>query len=459
MYNAFIVEYCDVLYNKNENTGSEVYYEIYRINILTEGPYPYGLLKGGAKLFLRVLIDICQLVLFFVGCYYFSLALFSLTVTQKEKKLNIDNTFALLVAAHNEEAVVNDIVESLKKLDYPKDKYQIFVVADNCTDKTAEIAKKAGATVLERFDKTKIGKGYAMEFAFEKVFALPDNFEYICVFDADNLVKPDFLIHMNNKINEGYRAVQGYLDSKNPTDSWLTFSYSMWYWINNRLSQLSRGNLDLGCRLGGTGFAVSSELIREFGWGATCLAEDTEFTLKLALSDIKVGWAHDAVVYDEKPKQLSTSMKQRKRWMQGLADVASHYVKPLAEKCVKEKSVSAFHMLMNFWSDSLYPVTFIFFASVYLMIFFAEKNSVLFELFCSMWTEPWRLVLLTALVWGNIVVVFAGLYNDKKLDINIAKNFWGFAIYLITWIPVGIIGILKKDDKEWFHTPHSSKEK
>jgi len=411
------------------------------------------------RLLLKVLIEICQLILFFIGFYYFGVALFSLKISNKERKVDTKHSFALLVAAHNEENVVAELVESLNHLNYPKENFEVFVVADNCDDGTAEKAKLAGATVFERFDTSKQGKGYAMEFAFERIFALEKKFEYICVFDADNLVEGDFLIHMNNKINEGYRAVQGYLDSKNPTDSWLTFSYSLWYWINNRLSQLSRGNLDLGCRLGGTGFAVESELIKKFGWGATCLAEDTEFTLKLALSNIKVGWAHNAVVYDEKPTRLDTSIRQRQRWMQGLADVASHYVKPLINKGFEEKSASALHMLMNFWGDTLYPVTAIFFTIVYAMMFMVSEQSVFFELFCKMWTEPWKFLLLTVLVLGNIFLVLAGLYNDRRLDRNVMKNAWGFVVYLATWIPVGIMGILKKDDKEWFHTPHQSKDK
>lgn len=409
-------------------------------------------------MFLKILIDILQLGLFLIGCYYFSIALFSLTVSNKERKEEKVHTFALLVAAHNEKSVVGELVKNLKDLDYPKDKFRVFVVADNCDDNTAEIARDMGATVFERFDKSKRGKGFAMEFAFKRIFDMEEDFEYICVFDADNLVGRDFLVHMNNKINQGYRAVQGYLDSKNPTDSWLTFSYSLWYWLNNRLSQLSRGNLDLGCRLGGTGFAVETELIKEYGWGATCLAEDTEFTLKLALNDIKVGWAHEAVVYDEKPKQLMTSMRQRKRWMQGLADVASNYVKPLVEKGIGQRSATAFHMLMNFWSDTLYPFTLVFFGVVYLMMIFVDSSSVWYHLFCEIWAQPWKMLLITVFVWGNAFVMLAALYNDKKLDRNIVKNAWGFIVYLVTWIPIGIAGIIAKDDKEWFHTPHSGKE-
>ena len=160
-------------------------------------------------MFLKYLFNILQIIITVIGGYYFIVALFSLAISKGKQQNHAENSFALIVAAHNEEAVVEDIVKSLKTLDYPAEKFEVFVVADNCTDKTAELAKNAGAQVLERFDETKRGKGYAMEFAFDYIFALDKAYEYICVFDADNVVKPDFLREMNSKINEGYRAVQG----------------------------------------------------------------------------------------------------------------------------------------------------------------------------------------------------------------------------------------------------------
>ncbi len=407
---------------------------------------------------LKSVVDILQIMMTLIGGYYFVVALFSLAISKGRQQSTRDNSFALIVAAHNEETVVKDIVKSLKAMDYPSEKYQVFVVADNCTDKTAELAKDAGAVVLERFNTEKRGKGYAMEFAFDHIFSMDEDYEYICIFDADNVVKPDFLREMNTKINEGYRAVQGYLDSKNPSDNWLTFSYSLWYWINNRMSQLARGNLDIGCRLGGTGFAIESQLIKTYGWGATCLAEDTEFTLKLALSDIKVGWAHNAVVYDEKPTQLVTSIHQRKRWMQGLSEVATMYVKPLAKKCITEKSADAFHMLMNFWGDSLYPITAGYFWVVYVLTLFVNKSTLLFKLLCDMWCSPASMLVLSVLCWGNLLLLIAGLYSDRKLDKNVMKNSLGFLVYLLSWIPIGIMGFLKRDEKEWFHTPHSKRQ-
>lgn len=408
---------------------------------------------------LKVIIDILQCLLFIFSSYYFVISLFSLTIINKKRKSDVQHSYALLIAAHNEENVVSDLIKSLKNLNYPKDLYEIFVVADNCDDNTANVSREAGATVLERFDTTKRGKGFALEFAFEKIFALENEYEYICVFDADNLVKDDFLIHMNNKINEGYRAVQGYLDSKNPIDSWMTLSYSLWYWTNNRLGQLSRENLGMGCRLGGTGFAVESELIKQFGWGATCLAEDAEFTIKLAMNDIKVGWAHKAVIYDEKPAEFSTSIKQRRRWMQGLIDLASHYMGPLLKAGFKDRSSTAFHMLMNFGGDSVCPILSTYFAVIWALTIILPESTVLFELFCGLWAMPWMFALLTVLVFGNIFFFVAALYIDKHLNMHVVKNIWGFVVYMVSWIPVGIMGFIKKNDKEWFHTPHRSKEK
>lgn len=408
--------------------------------------------------FFVALINILQIILLIIGGYYLVIALFSFRVTAGKRISAEKHTFALLVAAHNEENVIAQLAESLKGLNYPSDCYDVFVIADNCTDKTAERAREAGAYVWERFDNVKRGKGFALEFAFEKLFAAEKQYEYFCVFDADNIVESDFLMHMNNKINEGYRAVQGYLDSKNPSDSWLTFSYSLWYWINNRINQLAHGNLDLGCKLGGTGFAVSAELIRQYGWGATCLAEDTEFTLKLALSDIKVGWAHDAVVYDEKPLSLNTSIHQRRRWMQGLADVGTRYVEPLIRKTVTEKDSFAFHTLMNFWSDTLYSTSIIFFTAVYILSFLPAQTLGALYPICAMWMSPGSRLLLSFFVWGNIAAAVYGLYSDRKLSREIIRNGLGFMLYLFSWIPVAVMGIFGKNDGEWFHTPHSPKE-
>lgn len=283
-----------------------------------------------------------QIVVFAIAMYYLILGLFGLVRKNNKKEFDPKKKFALIVAAHNEETVIGNMVDSLNKLDYPRELYDIFVIADNCTDKTAEIARSHGANVYERFNKDKRGKGYALEWMFDNIFKMKKKYDAVSIFDADNVVSSKFLREINNKMCEGYKVVQGYIDSKNPSDSWITESYSIAFWSANRFFQLSRANLGLTNQIGGTGFAVDTKILKELGWGATCLTEDLEFTCKLVMNGEKVGWAHDAIVYDEKPLTLKDSWNQRKRWMSGFADVASRFFTKLLKKAFKERSFVMF---------------------------------------------------------------------------------------------------------------------
>ncbi|WP_206155020.1 glycosyltransferase family 2 protein [Clostridium muellerianum] len=285
-------------------------------------------------------IDVFQVLVIILTMYYLVISLFGFykkedkeAETCKPKK-----KFALLVAAHNEEMVIGNIVDSLKELDYPKDLYDIFVIADNCTDRTAEIGRQHGGNVHERNVSDKRGKGYALEWMFARIFKMDTKYDAIAIFDADNLVSKNFLNEMNYKLLKGYKVVQGYIDSKNPDDSWITQSYSISFWTSNRLFQLGRANLGLSSQIGGTGFCMDTETLKKLGWGSTCLTEDLEFTCKLVLNGHKVGWSHNAIVYDEKPLTLKQSWNQRKRWMQGFADVFSRFFLRLMKKAVKERS-------------------------------------------------------------------------------------------------------------------------
>lgn len=408
------------------------------------------------KTVLEYIVFFIELMVFFAGIYYLGISLFSFVSPNVKYKDGKNHKFAVLIAAHNEEKVIAGIIKSLKAQTYYKELYDIFVIADNCSDKTAEIARAMGAEVIERFDESKKGKGYALEYAFNYIFSLNKAYEYAAIFDADNIVDKNFLYYINRKINTGVRAVQGYLDSKNPYDSWLTLSYSLWYWLNNRLCQLSRDNLKIGARLGGTGLAIDLELIKEFGWGATCLAEDTEFTLKLALSDIKVGWEHKAVVYDEKPVSMNTSWNQRTRWTQGVYEAFGKYFGPLLKKTVKDKKMAPFHMVMNVAGDSLWPVCFFVMFFVYVLSELTLINPEFDFFICKFWTEPLNIAILRCFILMHALVLPSALAADNKLTKKVVKNFFGFIIYLITWIPIGIVGLFKKGSGEWFHTPHSS---
>lgn len=362
-------------------------------------------------------------------------------------------SFALIVAAHNEETVIQDIIHSLKRLDYPNQLYDIFVIADNCTDKTAAKSRAAGAIVYERFSKSKRGKGYALEWMFDKIFKMDKKYDAVIIFDADNLVSRNFLKEMNKKLCEGFKVVQGYLDSKNPHDTWITGAYSVAFWTSNRMFQLSRQNLGLSNQLGGTGCCIDTEILKELGWGATCLTEDLEFTCKLVLNGHKVGWAHDAVVYDEKPLTLSQSWWQRKRWMQGYADVASRYFFKLIKKAVKELDFTAFDCALY----SVQPLIIVVLGVATIIDGLTRINNIP-ELINSIININHVSVIAIIL---SIVAVLQFIYTpiilllDKKLSFKVFLYYLIFPIYTITWIPISVQGILDKNKKEWSHTLHT----
>ncbi len=391
-----------------------------------------------------------QILFILLGAYYFIISLFSFIPRRMPK---VDDTkfrsYALLVAAHNEELVIENMVDSLKKLDYPEEQYEIFVIADNCSDQTAQLARSAGATVYERFDTSSRGKGFALEWMFDKIFNMERHFDSVIIFDADNIVDKNFLRNINKQHVLGNKVVQGYIDSKNPNDSWISYSYSIAFWSINRLFQQSRANLNLGCQLCGTGFSVDADILKELGWGATCLTEDMEFTMKLALNNVKVAWANDAVVYDEKPLTLSQSWKQRVRWMQGHADVATRFIGKLFKKAVKEKRLAPFDCAIYL----LQPLRIITMGAITVMAWvqtaYPESNLVIWGLIPR---GIWNAFVVAQFCWTPFV-----LFVEKKLT---KRSVWGLITYIaytLTWVPIAVIGVMNKNKKEWFHTQHTRK--
>jgi cellulose synthase/poly-beta-1,6-N-acetylglucosamine synthase-like glycosyltransferase len=436
------------------------------------------------------------------------LAFFGLFRKKEKKNYEPKNKFALLIAAHNEEVVIGSLIESMTKLDYPKDMYDVFVIADNCTDDTAKIAKSYGVNVCERFAEDKRGKGYALEWMFAKLFDMEKQYDAIAIFDADNLVHKDFLREMNSKMQEGYKVVQGYIDSKNPGDSWIAASYSIGFWTQNRMFQLAKSNLGLSSQIGGTGFAIETNTLKKLGWGATCLTEDLEFTCKLVLNGEKVGWAHDAIIYDEKPLTLKQSWNQRKRWMQGFSDVASRYFfKLLKQSIVKRKffmfdcsiyvlqpfvtlltAMAALLTLIQANSSGLniFIINYLFdnlglgtlgyqiFAVVqflitpfillldkkitkpFLVMMVLSSSNVFAIPIITANIENWIVAFFIGIAYNVTFLVLTGLLLGKK-EFLLFFRFWLYSIYTLTWVPITIQGILNKNNKEWSHTKHVRK--
>lgn len=265
----------------------------------------------GLSTFQQVLIWVINI--FWV--YQFIISVTSL-IKFKEKPLlmNKKHRFIIALPANNEETVIGNLIKSLKMQDYDKELFDIYVIADNCTDNTAKIARENGAIVYERFDETKKTKGYALNWFLSKMKVKKDDYDALLVFDADNIVDKNFLNVMNKKLCQGEVLVQGYRDIKNPTDTWVSGGYAIFYWTMNRLYHLARYNMGLSPLINGTAFMVKWDMLIDEGWNTKTLTEDIEFALINISKGVKLGWAKDAIVYDEQPLTFKQSWKQRERW-------------------------------------------------------------------------------------------------------------------------------------------------
>ena len=265
----------------------------------------------GLSTFQQVLVWIINMF----WLYQFVISITSL-IKFKEKPMLTDKKHRFIIAlpANNEEGVIGNLIKSLQMQDYDKSLYDIYVIADNCTDGTANVARENGAIVYERFDEDKKTKGYALNWFLDKMKDKKDDYDALLVFDADNVVDKNFLNVMNKKLCQGEVLVQGYRDIKNPTDTWVSGGYAIFYWTMNRLYHLARYNMGLSPLINGTAFMVKWDLLIDEGWNTKTLTEDIEFALINISKGVKLGWAKDAIVYDEQPLTFKQSWKQRERW-------------------------------------------------------------------------------------------------------------------------------------------------
>jgi len=246
---------------------------------------------------------------------YFLIGVF---FTRRFKTAKRNHKYAIVIAARNEEAVIGNLLDSIKKQDYPSKLITTFVVADNCTDKTAEIARKNGAVCYERFDNERKTKGFALQYLFKKIEENygTQNFEGYFVFDADNLLKKDFITRMNEAFDSGEKIITSYRNTKNFDENWIASTYAL-HWIRSiRINHRARSVLRLATNIQGTGFLFSSEIVKN-GWNYTSLTEDRALTADAVAQGYRISYNDEAMFYDEQPTSLKIALRQRLRWSKG----------------------------------------------------------------------------------------------------------------------------------------------
>ena len=305
-----------------------------------------------------VVVDIAAIInivmMGIVSIFYFTQNLFTIiALFGKQKKYpeaKVKHKFAYFICAHNEEAVIGNLIESIKNQDYPKELIEIFVVCDNCDDKTSLIAKELGCFVIERNDTSKIGKCYALDYGLKTIMKEYDylNIEAFLVFDADNLVAKDFTKHMNDTFDSGYEVSTSFRNSKNFDANWLSAGAGMIFLRECLVIHQCRSILNIGTYVSGTGFYVSYDLVKRMnGWPFDALIEDIEFSIYCANNNIKIGYNNDAMIYDEQPATLKDSFNQRMRWCRGNHQCFFRHGFKLLINTFRKKNLSCIEMFSH----------------------------------------------------------------------------------------------------------------
>lgn len=380
----------------------------------------------------NILIHIMLVLNFVATVYCLYELMISVAAFHRPKKAEREpeecRRFAVLIAARNEEAVITPLIESLKMQNYPQDKLDVYVIADNCTDHTAECARKAGAYVYKRFNRVEIGKGYVIRFALEKILAERDIYDAFCVVDADNLVDREFIRSMNRALCGGADVAQGYRDMKNPTDNWVSGCHSLFYWMENRFYNQSRSTMGLSATINGTAFMVSRRYIAQNGFHMRTVTEDLELTMQATMRGYRVEWVPDAKVYDEQPLTVSQSMRQRTRWVRGFMQVVVNYFSEFIRSLVRHPSWVKLDIFMFFISMP--------------MFFIGAGAAVISALLGILCIFPPMGTALNLVVLGLMAVMVFWILGyltvalENKDIRRLYKAVLAFPIFNVMWLPI-----------------------
>lgn len=388
-------------------------------------------------------------ILYFYQIIYLFVPFIKKDKPHKEEKLH---RFAALISARNEEAVIATLVDSIHHQDYPQDMIDIYVIADNCDDNTAKAAEKAGAIVYVRNDMKKVGKGYALDYAFGKITEErgKDYYDGYFVFDADNILDTNYISAMNRSFSDGHRIITSYRNSTNYGTNWITAGYALWYIRESKFLNHSRMLLNSGCAISGTGFLVSKDVINNIGgWKYFLLTEDIEFSIANAMEGEKIAFCPDAILYDEQPCTFKQSWTQRLRWARGFLQVFARYgVKLIGSIFTKNRR-------------TCYDMTMTILPAIFITIVIAVANGVAIG-FGIYKGEDWTPLVRMLAEWvaGAYMTLFAiglitMLTEHKRIHTSKwkkVKYLFTFPIFLFTYAPISIVAIFK--NVQWEPTRH-----
>lgn len=390
-------------------------------------------------------------LLFFI-CYFYQFLYLPVPLLKKSPPHSDakPHRYAVLICARNESSVIADLLASLHRQTYDPSLLTVFVMADNCSDSTADIARQNGAVVYERFNQLQVGKGYALDALLQHIGAdFPEGFDGYFVFDADNVLEDDYIEQMNRTFSDGYEIVTSYRNSKNYGENWVSAGYALWFLRESRYLNHARSLLRTSCAVSGTGFLFSRRILEKTdGWRFYLLTEDIEFTVRHVLSGETIGFCPDAVLYDEQPGSFRLSCRQRLRWAKGYLQVFRKYGRQLIRETFRGR-FACYDMTMVIMPALVLTtsaVTFNLFMSAVALLGGADTLSVLRsmgEYFFNMYLTFFGIGAVTTVTeWKQI-------HTSAQKKILYAFT---FPLFMFTYVPISMAAFFKK--VEWKPIQH-----
>lgn len=399
---------------------------------------------------LYTLSAIVGVVMSFHGLYFVVVALVGFKQAPKIPHANPETRFAVAIAARNEEMVIGQLLDSLRGQNYPAALYDIFVAPNNCIDNTHGIAEKCGATIIELQGRI-TSKGQVLTQVCDFILAA-GTYDAVCIIDADNLVHPDFLQKMNDAFCQGTKIAQGFRDSKNPSDTAVSTCFSICYWMLDKFYNAGRELLGLSSLVNGTGFMVSTDVLKQIGGFHTqTITEDYELTAQFVLHGHSVHYVRGAVVYDEEPLTFAESWSERRRWGTGCIQNIPIYLAKLIRIGVKKRSWACLDVAITYMTPILHLIS----------VILGLANGVwgCYRLFTAavLTTQQILFFSMTAVLLiylaCTLLAAFVVWQNERSLQ-GMLPGILFYMFFLLSWIPITILCFFKKTTN-WTVIPHT----
>ena len=373
------------------------------------------------------------------------------------KETTKNNKFGYIICAHNEEEVLKNLIDSIYKQDYPKKLMEIFVICDNCEDRTKDIALECGCHVIERNDEYKIGKCYALDFGIKEILSKFDylNIDTFCVFDADNLLDVNYTKKMNDVYNANINVCTSFRNSKNFSKNSVSACSGMMFLRECQIIHKGRILVGSGTYISGTGFMVSKKVLTDLnGWPFETLIEDIEFSIYCANNGIKISYCPDAVFYDEQPICIKDYFIQRLRWCRGNHQCWIKYSWSLFKNMFNRRSLTCSEMLIH-----VTPFPAFLFIWVLIFVGLLGANAIIYDLSFNEFLNSGVIYALSHFLFGIGMSLFHGFVlivrSRKQIKCNGFKLFiyWLlFPIYMIILLIASVLALFVK--VSWKRTPH-----